>query len=67
MIMRTVVQKEDSPFLLWLDAETGKLLKLNPLFKNVQATGKAYRRDPGAGEFKNIFEIDPATGGKYIL
>jgi hypothetical protein len=67
MLLRTVIQKEDSPFFLWLDAETGKILKLNPLFNNVQAAGKAYRRDPGAGEFENIFEIDPAIGGQYIL
>lgn len=67
MILRTVFQKEDGPFMIWLDAETGKILKLNPLFNNVQAVGLSYRRDPAGGEFQNTFDVDPATGGQYIL
>jgi hypothetical protein len=67
MILKAVSFGTEGYFLLWLDAETGNILKLHPLFDNVTATGQVYRRDPGVGTHPSYFKVDPATGGNYIL
>ena len=67
MLLRTVFKSEDSPFLLWLDAETGNILKLRPLYDNIKAEGKGYIRNPDIGTFDATFEVDPAVSGQYVL
>ena len=67
MILRGVSLGQEGPFLLWLDAETGKLLKLVPLFSDVTAKGIVYNRDPGVGTTTSFFQVDPASGGEYTL
>jgi hypothetical protein len=58
---------QEGPFLLWLDAENGRILKLVPLFGDVSATGVVYNRDPGVGTTIANFEVDPSSGGQYTL
>jgi len=68
MLLHTVFNNEDGPFIVWMDAETGDILKLVPLYDNVRAEGLGYLRDPGTGEtFKAPFDVDPASGGQYTL
>ncbi|MEK9629953.1 MAG: hypothetical protein VW455_13150 [Nitrospinota bacterium] len=67
MFLWTVFKTEDTPFLVWLDAETGKILKLLPIYDHVKAEGKAYIRNPDLGTFDSNFEVDPAMGGEYTL
>ncbi|HEV8700670.1 MAG TPA: kelch repeat-containing protein [Candidatus Polarisedimenticolia bacterium] len=57
----------DGPFLLWLDAATGQILEMTPLFSDVSATGEVYKRDPGLGTVLQSFQVDPAAGGLYTL
>ena len=67
MLLRTIFNNEEGPFILWLDAETGGIIKLLPLYDHVKAEGMGYLRDPGTGIFKTTFEVDPASGGQYSL
>ncbi len=54
-------------FLLWLDAETARILKLDPLIWDTNARGIVFNRDPGIGDISQNFEVDPAVGGVYTL
>lgn len=67
MILVGVSSKQQGRFILWLDAETGEILKLEPLFRDVSAEGIVYNRDPGIGTTSSFFEVDPSAGGQYTL
>ena len=67
MTLRAVSLGQEGPFLLWLDAETGNILKLNPLFSDISAKGKTWNRDPGVGTTTSYFQVEPASGGEYTL
>ena len=54
-------------FLLWVDAQDGKILQLEPLIATVAAAGKVYNRDAGTGTATGFFEVDPSSGGQYTL
>ncbi len=54
-------------FLLWLDADNGTLLKVDPLFGDAVAIGTSYNRDPGLGGSGVIFTVDAASGGAFTL
>lgn len=58
---------ELGPFILWLDAEDGTLLKLIPLFGDVGGVGEVYNRDPGIGTTTLGLQVDAASGGQYVL
>jgi hypothetical protein len=55
------------PLLVWLDAENGEILKLDPLIHTVNASGRVYNRDPGIGTTTSSFQVDAAAGGQYVL
>jgi len=53
-------------FLAWVDADTARMLKLQPLTAAVEAAGNTWRRDPGTGvALRRSFEVD--GGGMYRL
>ena len=54
-------------FQLWLDADTGKILKMIALVHNIAASGRVFNRDPGAGTTTLSFAVDPAVGSNYEL
>lgn len=61
------VVAEDGPYMLWIDAENGKILQLLPLFYYDSAQGLAFNPDPIAGTILLNFEVDPPAGGRYYL
>ena len=68
MILRGISFKKEGEFRLWLDAETGQILKLIPLLQDtVPAQGAVYNRDPGVGTTLSPFEVDSSSGGQYTL
>ncbi|GEM_PF-6695583 len=56
---------------LWLDAETGEILRLQPLFHRagVSAQGRAFELSPDRLPQTDLrkFEVDPAVNGQYVL
>jgi hypothetical protein len=77
MILLARFCQQDVPFLLWLDAEDGTLLKLEPLASDaasetpraepVGARAAVYNRDPGVGTTTAWVQVDPPRDGKYSL
>lgn len=67
LILRAWVGGDEGPFLLWLDAQTAAILKLDPLFNHAVAEGAVWNRDPGVGTTTGSFQVDPAVGGQYTL
>ena len=58
----------DGPYQVWIDAETGKVLQLFPLFFfSDNAKGLVFNPDPFAGTKEMTFEVDAATGGVFTL
>jgi outer membrane protein assembly factor BamB len=55
------------PFLLWLDAQNGTLLKLESLIKDGAAQGTVYNRDPGVGTTTQTFRVNDALASTYTL
>lgn len=66
MMLNGTFAGQEGPFLLWLDADTGDLLKLEPLFADVSATGATWDRDP-RWTTTSSFQVDAASGGEYVL
>lgn len=56
-----------APFRVWIDAESGRLLKADPLFGATAAQGHAWSPDPGSPPVARTFEVDPARSSKYTL
>lgn len=68
MIAQTYfMQQRDFQFLLWLDAQTGKVLKLESLTQQATASGEIFNRAPDVGTFVRGFQVDNAVGGNYQL
>jgi hypothetical protein len=67
MVFDTITYGHEGRFILWLDAETQKILKLDPLFDVASSSGVTYNRDPGVGTTTTDFQVDPSSGGQYTL
>ena len=67
MTLRGIVSRHEGAILLWLDAENGRILKLESLIKDISGSGVVYNRDPGVGTTTSFFEVDPSSGGNYTL
>jgi hypothetical protein len=68
MVLEADVSGQPTSFLAWVDAQTGRMLKLEPLTASVAAMGKTWRRDPGTGvAAQRTFEVDGAVGPQYQL
>ncbi len=56
------------PFLLWVDAQSGRILKLISFIDSgVGATAAVWNRDPGVGTATGFMEVDPASATQYRL
>ena len=70
MILTCLVRRRPVPFLAWIDAEDGTLLKLVPLAAGadglVKAQGGIWRRDPGVGIVPREFWVDDDSAF-YVL
>ncbi|MDJ0869857.1 MAG: hypothetical protein QNK03_27435 [Myxococcota bacterium] len=67
MLLTGLYEGQVGEFLLWLDAESARILKLNPLLWDTDARGIVFNRDPGIGSISQSLEVDPASGGQYVL
>lgn len=68
MIVNAKWFTQTGPFLLWLDADNGKLIKVDPLIHDaVGGSGAVYNRDPGVGTTTSFFQVDNSSGGQYTL
>jgi len=60
--------RADGPYQVWIDAETGKVLQLLPLFFYADnAKGLTFNPDPNSPTREMTFEVDAAVGGNYTL
>ena len=62
-----VFQGRPAPALVWIDAQTGAVLKLEPYLRSAAATGRTWDRDPGLGTVATGFDVDVAAGGQFVL
>ncbi len=60
-------EAEDGAYMIWIDAENGKVLQLLPQFFADSAKGLVFTPDPNSGTMEMSFEVDPPSGGKYSL
>lgn len=62
------VARRPATFLAWVDAQTGALLKLEPLSANAEAArGNTWRRDAGTPTLRRSFLVSAAQDGRYVL
>jgi len=57
----------EGPYRVWIDADTGEVLQLEPQFFYDSATGLVFNPNPNAGPQAMNFEVDPPSGGNYSL
>jgi hypothetical protein len=58
----------EGPYQVWIDAETGKVLQLFPLFFFADnAKGLTFNPDPNSPTREMTFEVDAAVGGVFTL
>ena len=69
LVITGYMNREEMPFLTWLDAQSAQILKMEPLFNDATgARGKTWRRDPGTGGERNsFFTVDDAVSSQYAL
>jgi len=68
LVLETQLSGEPASFLAWVDAQSGRMLKLEPLTAGVSAQGNGWLRDPGTGaSVLQTFEVDSATDCHYQL
>jgi hypothetical protein len=64
---RLEVRTVGGPYRLWIDAETSRVLQVEPLFFAETASGLVFNPSPTTGTETRSFEIDPASGGVHQL
>jgi len=64
---KVTVDAVEGAYEIWLDAETGQVLHLVPLFAADDGRGLVFDPDPGSGTRVLEFEVDPPSGGQYRL
>jgi hypothetical protein len=63
---RLTVEAGEGPYRVWVDAESGEILQLQPDFFP-QAQGRVFDPDPNTGNRALSFSIDNPTGGNWRL
>lgn len=58
---------EGGPYELWIDAENGNVLQLEPLFSYDAGRGLVFNPNPNAGTVEKAFEVDPPSNNVYRL
>ncbi len=61
------VEAEEGPYRIWIDAENGNTLQLDPQFFPVGGQGLVFNPNPLTGTVEKTFEVNPASGGNYRL
>lgn len=64
---RMDVTAVEGPYRVWVDAENGKVLQLDPLFFFDGGRGLVFNPDPTTGTVEKTFEVDAPSGGQYRL
>ncbi len=64
---RVEVHAEEGDYRLWIDADMGRVLQLEPLFYSDSGTGLVFNPDPLVGTDTKNFEVDPASSNQYRL
>ena len=64
---KVVVQAVEGAYEVWIDAETGRVLQLMPMFASDDARGLVFDPDPNGTTREMEFEIDAPSGGQYTL
>jgi Zn-dependent metalloprotease len=58
----------DGPYEVWIDAENGRVLQLDPLFSfQTAGRGLAFTPSPNVGTEEKSFDVDAASGGVFRL
>lgn len=61
------ISAEDGPYEVWVDADNGNVLQLEPLFSFDAARGLVFNPSPNAGTRELTFEVDAPSGNQYRL
>ncbi|HEX7174682.1 MAG TPA: hypothetical protein VF240_05305 [Pyrinomonadaceae bacterium] len=64
---RVDVAAEEGVYRLWLDAESGEVLQLEPLFKPDSGNGLVFDPDPNVGTRELHFEVNGPSASNYSL
>lgn len=57
----------DGPYRVWVDAQNGNILQLDPKYFFDSGQGLVFNPNPNAGAVVKTFEVDPPSGGTYRL
>lgn len=66
-VWRLDVTAVEGAYRLWLDAEKGEVLRLEPLFWADDGQGLVFDPDPDAGTRRLGFQVDSPSGNQYRL
>jgi hypothetical protein len=64
---RMDITAAEGPYRVWVDAQTGNVLQLDPLFFFDDGKGLVFNSDPNSGTEEKTFKVDPPSGGNYSL
>jgi hypothetical protein len=61
------VEAEEGPYRIWVDADNGTILQLDPQFFPVSGKGLVFNPSPNTGTVEKSFDVNAASGGNYRL
>ncbi|MBI5471579.1 MAG: hypothetical protein HY961_04465 [Ignavibacteriae bacterium] len=61
------VSTEEGPYEVWVDAENGNILQLEPLFSYDAGRGLVFNPNPNVGTQELLFEVDGPSSNLYRL
>ena len=64
---KVVVEAQEGPYQVWVDAATGDVLQLMPMFASDDGQGLVFNPDPNGATEELGFEVDGPSGGNYRL
>lgn len=64
---RMEITAVDGPYRVWVDAQNGNVLQLDPLYFFDGGRGLVFNPDPTTGAVEKTFEVDAPSGGQYRL
>jgi hypothetical protein len=65
---RLVVEADEGPYRVWVDAEDGRVLQLEPdFFPQTSAQGLVFNPVPASGTLTKSFRVDDLSGGVWRL